>query len=68
MDVLSKVLQGKQRITFNVTNNESKTVKVILEGPGMCCKEIRDNIVVWGPNGNWMQGDLYREMIEEEGE
>jgi hypothetical protein len=68
MDVLKRILRGKQRITFNVTNNEGKEVKVVLEGSGMCCKEIRDNIVVWGPNGSWVQGDLYREMLEEEGE
>ena len=54
MDVLKRILEGKQRITFTVINNEGEEVKVILEGPGMCCKEIRDNIVVWGPNGNWM--------------
>lgn len=68
MDVLKKILEGKQRITFSVTNNKGNEVKVILEGQGMCCREIRDNIVVWGPNGNWMQGNLYREMLEEEGE
>lgn len=64
---LNRILKGKQKITFDVTNGK-RTVKVVLEGDGRCCREIRDNIVVWGPNSSWIQGDLVRELIEEEGE
>jgi hypothetical protein len=66
---LRKILNHNERVTFTVTHGKTKQeVKVVLEGNGICCKNIRDNIVVWGPNGSWVQGDLYREMLEEEGE
>jgi len=52
-EVLNRILKGKQRVTFDLTNNKGMTVKVILEGDGRCCKDIRDRIV-WGwPKYGW---------------
>lgn len=65
---LNRILKGKQRITFDVTNREGQSVKVVLEGDGRSCKDIRDRIVMWSPWPCWTQGNLVRELIEEEGE
>lgn len=63
--MLNKLLKGKQKVTFTLTNNQGMEVKVILEGDGRCCKDIRDRIV-WGwPSEGWTQGSLVREKIGE---
>jgi hypothetical protein len=63
-EMLNRVLKGKQRVTFTVTNHKGQLVKVILEGDGRCCKDIRDPIVMWSPLPVWTQGNLKREMME----
>jgi len=61
---LNRILRGKRRVTFTVENREGYEVKVVLEGDGRCCKDIRDRIVLWSPNSNWVQGSLVREKME----
>lgn len=63
---LFNVLNQQERITFTVQHGRTKqTVKVILEGNGVCCKNIRDLIVVGWPKFGWTQGSLKREKREE---
>jgi len=63
-EMLNRVLKGKQRVTFDVTRG-NQTVKVVLEGDGRCCRDIRDRIVMWSPQPVWRQGSLAREKLEE---
>jgi hypothetical protein len=64
-ETLNRILKGKQRVTFTVENGKGQEVKVILEGDGRCCRDIRDRIITWSPQPCWTQGDLVREKMED---
>lgn len=63
-ETLRKILNHNERVTFTVTHGKTKQeVKVVLEGNGICCKNIRDKIVVGWPSEGWTQGNLIRERL-----
>lgn len=57
-----KLPKGKEEVAFELTSRiTGETIKVILKGDILTCKDCRDKIL-WG-SFNWSQGSLQRKKL-----
>ena len=64
-DILRKILDKPNKVTAWFEHGETKQiVKVTLEGNGICCRDIRNRIVMGWPSEGWSQLRLEREEFD----